>query len=329
MRALVKWGEEPGQVDVREVPAPGAPGPGEVLLDVAGCGLCGSDLHAADADPGYRWVRPPRVLGHEIVGRVREVGPGVDPSWLGRAAGVISILGCLECGLCTSGRPQLCARREVIGLSFDGGAATTVPVPAVRLVPLPDGLGLDVAVLLEPLTVARHAVELAGVRDGQRVVVSGPGPVGLLAGYVAARLGADVTVVGRPSDAARLAAARDLGLGATDGDAPGGADVWIEAAGAGAALSAAVESVATVGTVGVVALYARPVTLDLTPAVRREVRVVSSYGSTPADYVACLDLLADGAQALRPLVTAFPLDRALEALAAARSATVVKPALVP
>lgn len=329
MRALVKWGDGPGEADVREVPAPGPPPPGSVLVEVAGCGLCGSDLHAVASDPGYAWVRTPRVLGHEFVGVVTATGDGVPAGWEGTPVGVVSILGCLQCPLCLAGSPQLCDRRSVIGLSFDGGAAEAVHVPAARLVELPLGLALDVAVLLEPLTVAHHAVDVAGVRAGQRVVVSGPGPVGLLAAHVARIRGADVTVVGRAEDAARLGAARSLGVAATDGTPPRGADVWIEAAGAGPALVAALDAVATGGTVGVVALYGRTVTLDLTPAVRRELRVLTSYGSTPADYAACLDLLVDGATALRPLVTTFPLDDALPALDAARAATVVKPVLTP
>jgi len=329
MPAFVKWGTGAGQADVREVPVPRA-GPGEVLLRVEACGLCGSDVHAVRGDHGYEWVRPPVVLGHEAVGWVAEVGAGVDPALRGRRAGVVSIRGCRCCPVCDGGQPQLCPDRTVMGLSGPGAATPWVTVPAHWLVPLPEDLPRRVAVLLEPLSVAVRAAEHHGeVAAGQRVVVSGPGPIGLLAALVCQARCADVLVVGTTRDeTVRLPAARRLGLRTAIGGTATRPDLWIEASGAPAAMAAAVHEVRTGGRVVAVGLFAEAVTLDLTAAVRREVRILTSYGSAPPDYAIAAKLLAGPLREAGALVTEFPLAEAPAALAAAEQARVVKPVVV-
>lgn len=329
MAGYVKWGTAAGQAGVREVPVPRV-APGEVLLRVEACGLCGSDVHAVRGDRGYEWVKPPVLLGHEAIGRVADVGIGVDPGLVGRRVGVVSIRGCRECPTCRTGQTQLCPRQTRTGLSGPGAAAEWATVPAHWLVPLPDGLPRSVAVLLEPLSVAVRAAEHHGrVAAGHRVVVSGPGPIGILAALVCRARGAEVTVVGTARDeGVRLPAARALGLSTGDA-AAAQPDLWIEASGAPPAMAAAVSGVRVAGMVVAVGLFADVVALDLTAAVRREVRMVTSYGSALPDYTTAAELLAGPLRDAGLLVTEFPLAEAPAALAAAERASVVKPVLVP
>lgn len=224
MHAFVKFGREPGAVTVREVPPP-TPGPGEVLVRVAACGLCGSDLHAINADPGYEFVQPPVVLGHELAGTVAGLGPGVRGWQPGDAVVAVAIQGCGGCETCRGGQPHLCPQREVLGLHRDGGMAGYVAVRAEHLVAVPDGVRLEDAALAEPLSVAVHAVlDRSRVQPGDRVVVTGPGPIGLLCALVARSAGGEVLVLGTGADTAvRLPAARRLGLAVGNlDDAPAG-----------------------------------------------------------------------------------------------------------
>ncbi|MQA04466.1 MAG: alcohol dehydrogenase catalytic domain-containing protein [Streptosporangiales bacterium] len=302
-------------------------------MTVEACGLCGSDVHAWRQDRGYEWVRTPVVLGHEVVGVVREVGAGVDPGLVGRRAVPISIDGCGTCSVCARGACHLCPARSVVGLSRDGGAAEQLVVPAGRLVVVPDDLPTELAVLLEPTSVATRAVsQLGGLRGGTRAVVSGPGPIGLLSAWLLRRRGVEVVVTGAGRDeAVRLPLARRLGLTAVTAGAgrlPFVPEVWVEASGSAAALQQAIEEVALRGTVMVVALFAEPPRFDASLLVRREVRVVGSYASLRADYEDAVRDLTDATD-LRALVTTYPLADAVTALEATADGAVGKAVLIP
>ena len=342
MDAFVKYAKGPGQAEVRSEPEPKA-GPGEVLVSVAACGICGSDLHALNSDPGFEWVEPPRIMGHEFAGTVEALGDGVTGVAEGELVAAVSLQGCLRCGVCRSGATQLCARRQVIGLSYDGGIAERVVLPATHLVPVPAGLDPRDAALAEPLSVAVHAVlGRTSITPGDRVVVSGPGPIGLFCGQLAQHSGADVLMVGTDADRSRrLPLAAQLGMRTADaGDLEGPDDVraaldghapdgWIEASGAGAALLSAFSSVRRAGTVTVVSLFAGPVTFLPTDAVRTELSVDFSYASSYNDYVRALDLLAGGHVTSSGLVDVYPLADAGTAFAAATQGRAVKPLIVP
>lgn len=341
MRAYVRRSATPGDAVVTDVPDP-APGPGQVLVRVSACGLCGSDLHALNADPGFEFVKEPVVLGHELAGVVEDVGPGVASVRAGDAVVAISLQGCGACRTCRSGATQLCPDRQVLGLNHDGGLAERVVVAERHLVPVPAGLDLRLAAVTEPLSVAVHAVlGRTPVRPGDRVVVSGPGAIGLLCARLAVLSGADVVVLGTDADAAlRLPVAATFGArpvtvtsdaagdaaAAFDGRA---ADTWIEASGSGRALSAAVSGgVRRAGHLTVVALYAGAVPLVPTDAVRAELTVAASYASSLPDYVRALDLLASGAVDAAALVDEFPLADAQRAVDAAYAAQTLKPLVV-
>jgi L-iditol 2-dehydrogenase len=342
MKAFVKTDHQPGDAGVRDVSVV-SPGPGEVLLGVASCGVCGSDVHAFRSDPGFEWVTTPVTLGHEFSGIVKEVGPGVTRVSPGDRVVAVAVQGCGRCETCLSGATQLCPDRVAIGLSRDGGMAEYAVMPEQHLVPVPEGLDLAVAALGEPLSVAVHAVDVrAGIGPGQRVVVSGPGPIGVLCGMLARHREAEVLLTGVGQDSAsRLPAAERVGLRTANlsekpledhlrdrfGDyAP---DVWIESSGSVRALGSALESVRPGGTVGVVGLYAEEMLFSPTNAVRREISLLFSYSCNYADYQAALDLLGTGAIDPDPLLSKYPLGSAPEAFEAVGQGRTVKAMLIP
>ena len=342
MRAFVKTGSQPGEAEVRDVPV-ARPGPGEVLLRVASCGICGSDLHAFRSDAGFEWIRPPITLGHEFSGTVEEVGPDVTQVGLGERVVAVAIQGCGKCDACRAGSTQLCPDREAVGLSRDGGMAEYALMPEEHLVPVPEGLDLTVAALGEPLSVAVHAVDVrADIKPGQYVVVSGPGPIGGFCGMLARLRGAEVLLTGVEQDAeARLPASERAGLQTANlsemsleehlrrsfgNRRP---DVRIESSGSVRALSSALEYVRPGGTIVVVGLYAEEMSFSPTAAVRRELSLLFSYSCNYADYEGALDLLGSGALDPSPLLSTYPLEDAPEAFEAVGGGRTVKAVLVP
>ena len=337
MKAFVKTGSRPREAGVEDVPVAG-PGPGEVLLRVASCGICGSDVHAFRSDAGFEWVRPPITLGHEFSGTVESVGPNVTRVRPGDRVVAVAIQGCGRCETCLAGSTQLCPNRVAVGLSRDGGMAEYAVMPEQHLVPVPERLHLAVAALGEPLSVAVHAVNVrADVQPGQRIVVSGPGPIGIFCGMLARLRGAEVLLTGVGQDSqSRLPAAERVGLRTANlsqkpleehvrrsfGDhAP---DVWIESSGSVRALGSALESVRPGGTVAVVGLYAEEMRFSPTDAVRREISLLFSYSCNYADYQRALDLLGSGDLATGPLLSEYPLEDALEAFEAVSQGRAVK-----
>lgn len=331
--ALVKAGLDRMTTSVTDVTAR-SPASGEAQLRVESCGLCGSDVHAWRGDDGYGWVRTPVVLGHEVVGEVVAVGSDGDDSWIGRRVVPIAIDGCYACAVCERAGPQFCPHRQVLGLSFDGGCAPHVTVPTNRLVEVDAAPPALRMALTEPMSVAFRALRRLGdLPTGARVAVSGPGPIGIFAAWLLARAGVDVTLTGTERDEpTRLAAARELGLHVVRGDrdepsAP--VDAWIEASGSAAGVAQAMGSVVAGGTVVVVALFGQQPVVPINTLVRGELKLLGTYGSLREDYVAAAEALAS-ADGLEDLVsTAFPLDRAVDALEATAAGTVVKAVIVP
>jgi L-iditol 2-dehydrogenase len=342
MKAFVKTGHQPGEAGVRDVSVV-RPGPGEVLLGVASCGVCGSDVHAFRSDPGFEWVTTPVTLGHEFSGIVEEVGPGVTRVSPGDRVVAVAIQGCGRCETCLSGATQLCPDRVAIGLSHDGGMAEYAVMPEQHLVPVPEGLDLAVAALGEPLSVAVHAVDIrAEIEPGQRVVVSGPGPIGVLCGMLARHREAEVLLTGVGQDSAsRLPAAERVGLRTAnlnekpledhlrDRFGAYAPDVWIESSGSVMALGSALESVRPGGTICVVGLYAEKMRFSPTDAVRREISLLFSYSCNYADYQTALNLLGTGAIDPDPLLSKYPLGSAPEAFEAVGQGRTVKAMLLP
>lgn len=341
MKAFVKYGEKPYEAGLRDVPLR-SPGPEDILIRVAGCGVCGSDLHAYKASSGYEWVKPPVTLGHEFTGRVDFVPPGVGEFCPGDRVVVIGIQGCGTCRFCRGGDTHLCLHRKVIGLDLDGGMAPEAWVNRRHLIRLPDGIDSVVAALTEPLSVAVHALSKVQLRPCLKTVVSGPGPIGLLCATVAASSGASVMVCGTSADeTSRLPAARTLGFDAVNIDqepfskavpARFGSelpDLWIEASGSVAAFQAAIGQLSRGGTLLAVGMYAQEFPFFASAAVRSELSFQFSYASAYRDYAVAVEFMREGGVDLNVLAQPFPLDRADEVFREAEAGRTLKPILVP
>jgi (R,R)-butanediol dehydrogenase/meso-butanediol dehydrogenase/diacetyl reductase len=202
VRAAVLAEDRP-RLELADVPLP-VPAPGEAVLRVTGCGICGSDLHLASqlAEAGA-------VLGHEIAGAVASVGDGVDAArWSeGKAVVARPFSGCGRCAYCTGGRADHCAQFQLIGLERNGGFAEFVAVRADELFELPASVTADEQPLVEPLAIVRRAFRRGQVTPSDRVAVLGTGPIGLAAVAWAAAVGVEALVVSEPS-----ALRRDLAL---------------------------------------------------------------------------------------------------------------------
>lgn len=210
MKAVVKYAPGAGHIEVRDVQEP-ACGPGLVKVQVAFCGVCGTDLHVLhDTFRNY----PPVTLGHECAGRVSELGAGVNGIAVGDPVTVLgaTAVTCGRCAYCRSGYFIFCSERRGMGHGVDGAFARYLVVRPDQLYRLPDGMSLEAGALSEPFAAVVQAVtEITQVRLGETAVVSGPGPIGLLCVKLLVAEGIHTIVAGAPADHERLAAARRFG----------------------------------------------------------------------------------------------------------------------
>ena len=329
MRGLAKLAPGPGNVGLAERDEPRA-APGHVVLEVVAAGICGTDLHIHDGE--YPSV-PPVTMGHEVSGVVAELGDGVEETWLGaRVVTETYFSTCGVCAHCLAGRPNLCLERRSIGTHVDGGFAPRLHVPARNLHRIPEWLDGRAASLMEPLACVCHSLlEPDRIEPGNEVVVTGPGPIGLLAARVARAAGGDVRVRGTPKDAVRLAKAAAFGFGvSTTDDGPLEADVVVECSGAEAGIASALESVRRGGRLVQIGLAGRPVTVPFDLICFHELTVTSGFASTPVSWVRALQLVEDRRVELEPLLSeVVPLSRWEDAFAATRAGEGIKFALDP
>ena len=212
MKALVKTQKGKGFVELLDVPEPVA-GPGEVLIEVKACGICGTDVHVLHDEFPYR---PPVILGHEFSGEIVGLGPGASLYKVGdRVVGEPHTQACGQCYLCRTGNIQICKSKRSPGWGIDGAFARYLKMPERLLHRIPENVSFDTAAVVEPAANTVHdVIERAKVEAGDFVVVVGPGPIGLLAGMTARAGGARrVVVIGTKQDeAVRLAKAREIGF---------------------------------------------------------------------------------------------------------------------
>ena len=329
MRAAVYHGAR--DIRIETLPAP-SPGPGELLLEVHSSGICGTDAfewergpiltplsepHAASGHHG------PTILGHEFGGRVVKAGPGVDGFGVGDLVACVAGVSCGSCRACRAGTANFCDRYFTLGIDHHGGLAGYVAAPSAACLEV-GGLGLDDdrAALVQPMSVALHALRQGKPRPGDTVLVLGVGGVGAFLVYAAAEAGARVLAVDR--DPARLAVANGLGATATlvagagsslvsmVREAGGGAvAVAYEVTGAPAVLAAALETVRPRGRVVAVGLGDRPVPIDMRRITLGEIRLVGTRAQVfEADFAQAASLIAsrrEGWSDVAPV--ALPLDR--------------------
>ncbi len=312
MKALLL--SAPRTLAVTEVDTP-IPAADEVLVRVAACGICGSDVHGFTGSTGRRI--PPLVMGHEAAGTVAAVGAGVVDLPPGTRVALDSTVFCGRCDDCRSGRENLCTHRQVLGVSCGtyrrhGCFAEYVCVPRRILHPLPDTVDFVAAALLEPLTIALHAVNLAAAGPGTRsAVVVGAGTIGL-AVVAALRARGVPRIAAVDLDQARLEHARRLGAtevfvaGAETGSAAArwgreasgsadtdGADLAIEAVGSTPAVRTAIDAVTRGGTVVLVGNVSQQIDLPLQQVVTRQIRLQGSC-CTAGCYPEAIRLVAAG-----------------------------------
>ncbi len=320
MKALMM--REYMHLEIEDIPVPQI-GPEEVLIQVRACGICGSDIHGLDGSSGRRI--PPLVMGHEAAGVITEVGANVAGWKLGDRVTFDSTIYCGHCHFCRRGEINLCDNRRVLGVSCDeyrqfGAFAEYVAVPQHILYRLPEGLSFEHASMVEPLSVAVHAVERTPVALNDTAVVVGTGTIGLLV-IQALRAAGCGTIVGIDLLDERLGLARKLGadvtlnpkavdcaaeiLKLTEGR---GADIVIDAVGIPATVDLCIRSVRKGGAVTLVGNLTPSVALALQKVVARELTVYGSCASR-GEYPACLGLMARGTINVQPLISAVaPLE---------------------
>lgn len=315
----------PDDVRIEEAPVP-EPGQGELLVRVRACGICGSDLM-----PWYVARKAPVVLGHEVVGEVARLGPGVDGFHEGQRVFVHHHAPCFVCHHCRRGRHTLCHRFHETRLD-PGGFAELVRVPSTNVredvLPLPEHVSDEEATFIEPLACAVRALERVAFHPGQSALVVGSGLSGLLLIRLLRHWGAGLIAAVDPDPARRAAALR---LGAQQAWSPEedvraafmernggyGADLVLVATSSPRAMSSALEWVEAGGTVLLYAPAAPEARLEVSPydLFFREVTLTTSYSASPLDTRRALELVASGALPLGEMVThRFSLKDTAEAL---------------
>jgi L-iditol 2-dehydrogenase len=302
---------------VATLPVP-EPGPSDVLVQVAACGICGSDVHGYDGSSGRRI--PPLVMGHEAAGTVAAIGAKVNGFNVGDRVTFDSTVYCGACAFCRNGEQNLCDNRQVIGVSCGdysrpGAFAEYISVPARIVYKLPDSLTFAEAAMLEAVSVALHAVAVSKLDGGETTLVVGAGMIGLLT-LQAAHVAGCSRIFVADVDATRLKLAAELGadqtiaasgadltqevLRLTEGR---GVDVVLEAVGRNETVATAVDCVRKGGAVTLIGNITPQVTLPLQKVVSRQIRLQGSCASA-GEYPEAIALVAAGKIRVKPLITA-------------------------
>jgi threonine dehydrogenase-like Zn-dependent dehydrogenase len=306
MRALVLTG--PGECSVQEVPAP-VPAGGEVVVDVERVGVCGTDVEFFTGEMAYLHdghASFPMRLGHEWSGTVSVVGPGVDPARTGRRVTGDTMLGDGTCRRCRRGAQHVCAARQEVGIrgGRPGALAERLAVPASSLHALPESVDAVLGALVEPGGNALRAARAAAAQPGDRVLVLGPGTIGLLTAMFVRASGAEVHLLG--VDEASLAFARSLGFDAawTEQDLPDlPFDAVVDASNAARLPARALELVEPAGRLVYIGLAGTPSTIDTRTLALKDVTAVGVLSASPG-LAATVAAYAEGALDPRPLVAA-------------------------
>jgi L-iditol 2-dehydrogenase len=312
-----------GQLEIAQTDTP-KPANDELLIRIAACGICGSDVHGYDGSTGRRL--PPIIMGHEAAGTVESVGTSVSGFQPGDRVTFDSTVFCGKCFFCLKSQINLCDKREVIGASTPnfrrmGAFAEYVTVPARIAYHLPDNMPFTHAALIEAVSVAVHAVSLTPIALEDTVVIVGAGMIGLLALQAALLAGAGKVFVFDVDDS-RLELAHNLGATQTFNSRNAssvvdhllklskglGADAVLECVGTSAAVKLAIDVVRKGGTVTLVGNIAPSIELELQSVVTRQIRLQGSCASS-GEYPACISLMSRGAIRVTPLISAVaPLE---------------------
>jgi L-iditol 2-dehydrogenase len=315
---------QPGQITIRSVDRP-APQPGEVLINVRRIGVCGSDIHVYHGQHPY--TSYPVVQGHEVSGVIAELGQGVGGFAIGDPVVFMPQLTCGLCYPCKHGQEHICDRLRVYGFQADGAAQEFFPILADKVLKVPPSLSLDQAAMVEPVSVAVHAVRRfnSGLLAGLKVLVLGAGTIGNLVGQVARAAGATVLITDL-SDY-KLVKARACGLEHTVNPkqqnlgaailqtfGPDKADLILECVGVQDTISDAIAQARKGSTIVIVGVFGKQPLVDLGLVQDRELRLLGTLMYQRPDYERAIDLIASGAVRLSDLIThRFSFRQYLEA----------------
>jgi NADPH2:quinone reductase len=323
--------DEPGKIRVTEVPDPEA-GPGEVLIEVGACGVCGTDLHIAAGE--FPPTPYPIVPGHEFAGTIAAVGPDVEGGWqVGDKVAVDPSLFCGHCRQCRRGRGNLCENWNATGDTVDGAFAERVTVPADTVYALPENLDFQQGALIEPVSCAVHGLRRLGVEVGERVLVVGAGTMGLIMSQLLVASGAQVSVVDLAES--KLGLAQELGAvevaTSTKELSRRGFDAAVDATGAPRAIQDAFDALDRGGRLEVFGVADGAARIDLSPfrIYNDEITIVGSMAVLNS-YGEAVELVANGTIAAKRLIShTLPLDGFEEALELVRSGSSTKVQILP
>ena len=326
-KSVVWDGNEGVGMESREVPSPG---PGELRVRVDASGLCGTDLHIASGE--YPFARPGVTLGHEFSGTVVGVGEGVDAFAEGDRIVVDPNIPCRVCRYCHDSRPHLCENPQAIGVTRSGGLAEYALLPAPQAYLVPDGLPAEAAALTEPLACALHAVDLGGLRPGERALVLGAGPIGILCSMLLVAAGASEVLVSEPNQD-RRGRIRRVGAEPLDPESVSGdmAERVFECVGRPETMRDAVEAARPGGTIMWVGVAPPDAEVAVKPydMFSRELTIRGSY-TNPYVMGRSLALLASGRLDWQTIVThRFALEDFGEAWEAHREGAGLKISVQP
>jgi L-iditol 2-dehydrogenase len=316
MKALLLT--EPSRLEIQDLAEPNLESD-QVLIRVAACGICGSDVHGYDGSSGRRI--PPLIMGHEAAGKIERLGADVTGWTIGQNVTFDSTVYCGQCRYCRNQQVNLCDRRMVLGVSCGdyrrhGAFAEFVAVPARILYALPDGFPIEHAAMIEAVSVAMHAVDRAPVAPGGCALVVGTGMIGLLIVQCLRDAGWE-RIIATDLDDSRLALAGRFGaqwtLNAGAEDLPGqikaltegqGVEAAFEVVGATRTVQCAIQSVRKGGDVVLVGNLSPTVEIPLQAVVTRELRLHGSCASS-GEYPRCIERMACGAIDVAPLISAI------------------------
>lgn len=342
MQALRKSAPEFG-LELVDVPAATAR-PGEALVEIEAAAICGSDIHIYDWSGGYEAMAAhmPLTLGHEMAGRIVSLPEGASGLEVGQPVTIAPSVPCGTCEYCTTDRIEFCATRRAMGINSDGGFARYISVPPSHCLPLPPGVDVELAALVEPLTVGYEAASKAGVKAGDDVLVLGPGFIGQGIAVFARRMGAKRVVVVGHDDALRLGVVRSLGFDLTvdvaemdlrDAVAAMGIkefDVVIEATGVPATVTQGLGLLRKEGVLVVAGIHPRPLQLDLTLLVRQRHQLRGTQRAPREVWHKVLAALAEDPEMFRSMISdRMPLGEGLAAFELARTRQASKIVLDP
>lgn len=304
----------------------------EILIKVAYCGICGSDLHAYNHAKGYEFVDHPRILGHEISGTVIEVNDERYQKLIGKQVIVESMNYCGKCENCCNERYSICLNNKVIGLHFDGGMAQYVKTKA-KYVRVIEDVPMEIAVLSEPMSVAVHAIKRLDrdITKNDVILVQGPGIIGFFVALLCVERGAKVYISGLRKDfESRLKKFEPFNMiphVVEDGLIDEKVDVIFECSGSKQAVISMFDQLKKGGSAVVVALYEQESELFLTNLVRNEWMLIPSYGSDPVDYDEAIQVLKKHAAKIKDIINYYPFNQVKRAFEDGLHQEVLKPVL--